>query len=179
MRVELMQVLDECFKILGAPDVLDLFGADNAWDVVDEVLIRYFDERLQSSPRQRMGVTGRDILRWLSGPHILETGRGQFEALLMNIAEPAEEWLTSAQAMSLARRSGSDRVLPWEQLGGSGIAAQYAERSPVTVPGGPSSPGYPRSYPRRRGVPRPVYPQRGGLGTYRGSRTGRPRSRSW
>ena len=66
MRVELMQVLDECFKILGAPDVLDLFGADNAWDVVDEVLIRYFDERLQSSPRQRMAVTGRDILRWLS-----------------------------------------------------------------------------------------------------------------
>jgi hypothetical protein len=66
MRVELMQVLEECFKILGSPDVLDLFGADNAWDVVDEVLIRYFDERLQSSPRQRMAVTGRDVLRWLS-----------------------------------------------------------------------------------------------------------------
>jgi hypothetical protein len=169
MRVELMQVLDECFKILGAPDVIDLFGADNAWDVVDEVLIRYFDERLQSSPRQRMAVTGRDVLRWLSGPHILETGRGQFEALLMNIAEPAEEWLTSAQAMSLARRTGSDRVLPWEQLGQSGVAVPYAERSPLTVP---------RTYPRRR-VPRPVYPSRGGLGTYRGSRSGRPRSRTW
>lgn len=168
MRVELMQVLEECFKILGATDVLDLFGADNAWDVVDEVLIRYFDERLQSSPRQRMGVTGRDILRWLSGPHILETGRGQFEALLMGIAEPAEEWLTSAQAMSLARRTGSDRVLPWEQLGQSGIAVPYAERSPLTVPNVPSRPR----------VPRPVYPRRGGLGTYRGSRSGRPRARA-
>ena len=158
MRVELMQVLDECFKILGSPDVIDLFGADNAWDVVDEVLIRYFDERLQSSPRQRMAVTGRDVLRWLSGPHILETGRGEFEAMLMNIAEPAEEWLTSAQAMSLARRTGSDRVLPWEQLGQSGVAATVADRSPLTVP------------PR---VPRPVYPQRGGSGTYRGSGVGR------
>jgi hypothetical protein len=155
MRVELMQVLDECFKILGSPDVIDLFGADNAWDVVDEVLIRYFDERLQSSPRQRMAVTGRDVLRWLSGPHILETGRGEFEAMLMNIAEPAEEWLTSAQAMSLARRTGSDRVLPWEQLGQSGIASSVAERSPLTVPPG-------------RPMPRPAYPRRSGFGTYRG-----------
>jgi hypothetical protein len=166
MRVELMQVLEECFKILGSPDVIDLFGADNAWDVVDEVLIRYFDERLQSSPRQRMAVTGRDVLRWLSGPHILETGRGQFEALLMGIAEPAEEWLTSAQAMSLARRTGSDRVLPWEQLGQSGVAVPYAERSPLTLPL--------TAYSRPR-VPRPVYPRRGGLGTYRGTRSGRPR----
>ena len=50
LRVEVMQVLEECFRILGSEDVKDLFGADNAWDVVDEVLIRYFDERLQSSP---------------------------------------------------------------------------------------------------------------------------------
>lgn len=158
MRVELMQVLDECFKILGSPDVIDLFGADNAWDVVDEVLIRYFDERLQSSPRQRMAVTGRDVLRWLAGPHILETGRGEFEAMLMNIAEPAEEWLTSAQAMSLARRTGDDRVLPWEQLGQSGVAAPMAERSPLTVPAGLDG-----------RIPPPVYPRRGGRGTYRGS----------
>ena len=40
----------------------------------------------------------------------------------MEIAEPAEEWLTSAQAMSLARRTGTDRVMPWEQLGQSGVA---------------------------------------------------------
>jgi hypothetical protein len=161
LRVEVMQLLDECFRILGAEDVKKLFGADNAWDVVDEVLIRYFDERLQSSPRQRMAVTGREVLRWLSGPHVQETGRGQFEALLMEIAEPAEEWLTSAQALALARRTGSDRVLPWEQLGQSGVAAPYAERSPVVLP---------------PGARRPMYPRRNGLGTYRGGRTSRPRS---
>jgi hypothetical protein len=158
LRVEVMQVLQECFRILDSDDVKKLFGADNGWDVVDEILIRYFDERLQSSPRQRMAVTGRDLLRWLSTPYILQTDRGQFEALLMDIAEPAEEWLTSAQAMSLARRTGSDRVLPWEQLGQSGVAARVVDRSPVTVP------------PARRRAP--MYPHRGGLGTYRGGRSG-------
>ena len=158
LRVEVMQVLQECFRILDSEDVKKLFGADNAWDVVDEILIRYFDERLQSSPRQRMAVTGRDLLRWLSTPYILQTDRGQFEALLMDVAEPAEEWLTSAQAMSLARRTGSDRVLPWEQLGQSGVAARVRDRTPLASP------------PTARRAP--MHPRRGGLGTYRGGRSG-------
>jgi hypothetical protein len=113
MRVEVMQLLEEAFRILDADDVKRLFGADNAWDVVEEVLIRYFNERLVTSPRQRMGVTGREILRWLAQPHILQTTRSQFETLLLEIAEQAEEWLTSAQAMNLAGRPGDARVLPW------------------------------------------------------------------
>jgi hypothetical protein len=162
LRVEVMQLLEECFRILESDDVKDLFGAENAWDVVDEVLIRYFDEQLQSSPRQRMAVTGREVLRWLSAPHILTTTRGEFEALLMEIAEQSEEWLTSAQAMTLARRTGSDRVLPWDSLGQSGVAVRQSERSPLQVP-------RPRT---------PMYPRRGGLGSYAG-RVGvpvRPRS---
>jgi hypothetical protein len=158
LRVEVMQLLEECFRILDADDVKDLFGAANGWDVVDEVLIRYFDQRLQSSPRQRMGVTGREVLRWLAGDYILKTTRGEFEALLMEIAESSEEWLTSAQAMSLARRTGTDRVLPWEQQGQSGVAASYAERSPLAQSSA------------ARGAP--MYPRRGGLGTYRGGRSG-------
>jgi hypothetical protein len=113
LRVEVMQLLEEAFKILDADDVKRLFGADNAWDVVEEVLIRYFKERLVTSPRQRMGVTGREVLRWLAQPFILQTTRAQFETLLLEIAEYAEEWLTSAQAMQLAGRTASNRVLPW------------------------------------------------------------------
>src|SRR6201993_1970680 len=115
LRVEVMQLLDEAFRILNADDVKRLFGADNAWDVVEEVLIRYFNERLVTSPRQRMGVSGRELLRWLSQPHILQTARAQFETLLLEIAEYSEEWLTSAQAMRLAGRPASARVLPWTQ----------------------------------------------------------------
>jgi hypothetical protein len=115
LRVEVMQLLEEAFKILDAPDVRRLFGADNAWDVIEEVLVRYYQERLTTSPRQRMGVTGREVLRWLAQPHILNTTRAQFETLLLEIAENSEEWLTSAQAMQLADRSSSNRVLPWTQ----------------------------------------------------------------
>ena len=115
LRVEVMQLLEESFKILNSDDIKRLFGADNAWDVVEEVLIRYFNERLVTSPRQRMGVTGREILRWLGQDHILKTTRSEFETLLLEIAEQAEEWLTSAQAMGLAGRPASARVLPWTQ----------------------------------------------------------------
>ena len=86
-------------------DIKRLFGADNAWDVVEEVLIRHFRERLVTSPRQRMAVAGREVLRLVSRPHILQTARAQFEALLLEIAEYAEEWLTSAESVGVARRS--------------------------------------------------------------------------
>jgi hypothetical protein len=126
MRVEVMQVLDEAFRILGAEDIKRLFGADNAWDVVEEVLIRYFNERLVTSPRQRMGVAGREVLRWLAAPHVLQTTRAQFEALLLEIAEYAEEWLTSAQSMGSAVRRPENRVLPWDQRTPVGPAARPA-----------------------------------------------------
>lgn len=141
MRVEVMQLLEEAFKILDAEDVKRLFGADNAWDVVEEVLIRYFNERLVTSPRQRMGVTGREILRWLAQPHILQTTRAQFETLLLEIAEQSEEWLTSAQAMELAGRPASARVLPWTEStpitpssNGKPVPGVAARRAPARSP---------------------------------------------
>jgi hypothetical protein len=129
LRVEVMQLLDEAFRILDADDVKRLFGADNAWDVVEEVLIRYFNERLVTSPRQRMGVAGREMLRWLGQQHILQTTRAPFEALLLEIAEYAEEWLTSAQAMGHAERMSNVRVLPWDRR------SPGASFRPVTAPG--------------------------------------------
>ena len=128
LRVEVMQLLEEAFKILDAEDVKRLFGADNSWDVVEEVLIRYFKERLVTSPRQRMGVTGREVLRWLAQPHILQTTRAQFESLLLEIAEQAEEWLTSAQAMQVAGRTYTNRVLPWSKTTPPPIATTNGRR---------------------------------------------------
>jgi hypothetical protein len=111
LRVEVMQLLDEAFRILNQDDIKRLFGADNAWDVIEEVLVRYFNEQLVTSPRQRMAVSGREVLRWLASPHILQTQRPQFEALLLEIAEHAEEWLTSAQSLGQARPVTPGRVL--------------------------------------------------------------------
>jgi len=115
LRVEVMQLLDEAFRILNSDDIKRLFGADNAWDVIEEVLIRYFNERLVTSPRQRMAVAGREVLRWLAAPHVLQTQRAQFETLLLEIAEYSEEWLTSAQSLGLAGRTPDRRVLPWDR----------------------------------------------------------------
>lgn len=117
MRVEVMQVLEDAFRILNADDVKSQFGAENAWDVIEEVMSRYFGESLTSSTRQRMGVTGREILRWLSSKFILQAGRTQFEAELRDIADSAEEWLTSAETLGVARRRSSARggTLPWDR----------------------------------------------------------------
>jgi hypothetical protein len=164
LRGEVMQLLDEAFSILNSTDVKALFGADNAWDVIEDVLVRHFNERLVTSPRQRMAVAGREVLRWLAQPHVLQTARAQFEALLLQIAEYAEEWLTSAQAMGLAERNIASTGA------GSGVANRVrphdlstvmsAERRPM--PGArpqrpttqrPSSPARrPSSAPRRTGV---------------------------
>jgi hypothetical protein len=112
LRVEVMQLLDEAFRILGADDVKKQFGADTAWDVVESILVQHFNEALVTSPRQRMAVAGREVLRWLAQPHVLQSQRAQFEALLLQIAEYAEEWLTSAQSIGLASRTqGGERVL--------------------------------------------------------------------
>jgi hypothetical protein len=137
LRVEVMQLLEEAFKILDSEDVKRLYGADSAWDVVEEVLTRYYNERLMTSQRQRMGVTGREILRWLGQPHILQTTRAQFETLLLEIAEQSEEWLTSAQAMGLTKRTGSHGVLPWDQTQPSPLRKsnrQMAGRPPERRP---------------------------------------------
>lgn len=139
MRVEVMQLLDEAFRILNSDDVKRLFGAENAWDVIEEVLVRYFNERLVTSPRQRMGVTGREVLRWLAAPHVMQTQRAQFEALLLEVAESAEEWMTSAQSLGLAGRVAGSRVMAWDRS--QPQPTRSATRSGVGTP-----PGLQREY---------------------------------
>lgn len=104
MRVELLQLLEDAFKILGSDDIMNLYGVDNPWDTIEEIYLRYFKRAaVNVSARSRMAITGRDILRWLSQPHILNADRAQFETLLLQIAEDAEEWLTSAESVGSAR----------------------------------------------------------------------------
>ncbi|MBW4632745.1 MAG: hypothetical protein KME30_12885 [Iphinoe sp. HA4291-MV1] len=114
LRIEVLQLLDEAFRILGSDDIKHLFGADNAWDVVEEVMIRYFTEHIDASQRHRMAVTGRDVIRWLAQKHILNTSRAEFEALLREIAEVAEEWLTSAESLGIGFRGHVVRTVPYE-----------------------------------------------------------------
>jgi hypothetical protein len=117
MTKEVMQLLDDAFRILGSADVLNLFGAKRAWDVVEEVLTRYFGEHVSTSPRQRMAVAGRDLLRWLAQETIQSTARTEFENSLIQIGDSAEEWLTSAESVGISKPRNAARLLPWEPRG--------------------------------------------------------------
>ena len=119
LRIEVLQLLEEAFKILGADDVKKLFGADNAWDVVEEIMLRYFNENVDASQRHRMAVAGRTIIRWLAQKYILNTSRSEFEALLREIADMVEEWLTSAETLGIAYRGHTQRVVAFEPRGNS------------------------------------------------------------
>lgn len=104
MRVELLQLLEDAFRILESDDIKRLYGADHGWDVIEEIYLRYFKRAaVNVSARNRMAIAGRDILRWLAQPHVLNANRAQFETLLLQIAEDAEEWLTSAESVGAAR----------------------------------------------------------------------------
>ena len=102
LRVETSQALAEAFKVLEAPDVRAQFGADNAWELIELVLWQYFHESVHASTMNRLAVTGRDILRWLAEPFVLQKNRTDFETLLYRIAEASEEWISSEEGMRIS-----------------------------------------------------------------------------
>lgn len=111
LRTEVMQLLEEAFRILGSSDVRAQFGSETAWDALEEVLTRYLNEQLVTSPRQRMAVSGREVLRWLAQPYVLQGDRVLFETALLDIAEHCEEWLTSAESIGVVRQAATRRAV--------------------------------------------------------------------
>jgi hypothetical protein len=121
LTAEVSQLLEAAFRIAGADDVRRLFGADGAWDVIEEVLKQHLGERVVASQRGRLAIAGRELIRWLAQTHILTSGRVEFEGLLLAIGEFAEEWITSSEALGLAARSEAPGAIP-------------LRRRPVAVP---------------------------------------------
>ena len=103
LRVETSQALAEAFKVLEADDVRAQFGAANAWEMIELVLWQYFQESVHASTMNRMAVSGREILQWLAEPYVLENNRLVFETYVYQIAEAAEEWISSEEGMRLSR----------------------------------------------------------------------------
>jgi hypothetical protein len=103
LRIETSQALAESFKVLESQDIKAQFGAQTAWDVIELVLWQYFHEATYASTMNRMAVAGRDIIRWLAEPFVLESNRQRFEAFLSRIAEAAEEWVSSEEGIRLTQ----------------------------------------------------------------------------
>ncbi len=102
LRIETSQSLAECFKILNAPDLRAQFGSSDAWDTIELVLWQYFHQSVNASTMSRMATSGRELLRWLAQPFVLKKTRTDFEALLLRVAEYAEEWMASEEGMLLS-----------------------------------------------------------------------------
>ena len=117
LRVEVMQLLEQAFEILGAEDVRRLYGADDAWDVLDDVMRRELGERALVSQRGRMAITGQEILNWLARPEILTGSRHEFEMGLSYIRDSVEEWLTSAESVGLQSKvsASTNKVVPFRR----------------------------------------------------------------
>lgn len=139
MRIEVLQLLDEAFRIMGTDDIKNLFGADNAWDVMEEVMRRYFGQpQITASQRNRMAEAGRDILEWLAQPYILSSSRPSFETALLKIGDRAEEWVTSAEALGIARRGespGSGEARPRANMRSGRDRMPMTRRQPAFVGG--------------------------------------------
>jgi hypothetical protein len=136
MRIEVLQLLDEAFRILGTDDVKNLFGADNAWDVLEEIMRRYFGQpQITASQRNRMAETGRDIIQWLAEPYILNTTRVEFETFLTEIGPAAEEWVTSAEALGIAQREQEPMQRPRRPSGSDRRRLPTSRRQPALIGG--------------------------------------------
>jgi hypothetical protein len=131
LRVETSQALAESFKVLEAPDLRAQFGADNAWELIELVLWQYFHESVHASTMNRMAVSGREIIRWLAEPFVLQKNRSDFEALLQRIAEYAEEWISSEEGMRMSRPTPPPRNIYMPGAPPSG-----ARRDPVFMRSG-------------------------------------------
>ncbi|MBU7587367.1 MAG: hypothetical protein KAF91_31815 [Nostoc sp. TH1S01] len=121
LRVETSQALAEAFKVLNSPDLKAQFGADNAWDMIELVLWQYFHESVHASTLNRMAVSGREIIRWLAEPFVLQNNRTDFETLLYRIAEYSEEWLSSVEGMQMNRPSPPPRQVYMQGPPPSGV----------------------------------------------------------
>ncbi len=118
LTVEVSQLLERAFQILDAADVRHLFGANNAWEAFEDILSRYLNEPNEASQRSRMAVAGREVLRWLAQPYVLNRDRSEFETLLGAVGEFSEEWITSAESLganvatNAGKKPAAAKVLP-------------------------------------------------------------------
>ena len=139
LRIETSQALAEAFQILEAEDVRAQFGAETAWDTIELVMWQYYARPVSASAMNRMAVSGRLMLQWLAEPYVLTTDRRPFEAKLQQIAEPAEEWISSAEGLRLSRPTPPPRHVFRQGPPAPTTPRRLARRPTTTRRSGPGS----------------------------------------
>lgn len=122
LRQEVFQLQATCVDILSAPDVQNLFGTEEVWETMEQVLRQHLKEEVRVSERLRLAEAGENVLHWLAAPHVTVRDRSVFEASLDDISEDAEEWLTVAASLgefgavpAAPRAKPSGNVVPMQR----------------------------------------------------------------
>jgi hypothetical protein len=107
--------LKELLNLFEAPDIKKAFDANNKWDVVEQVLNRYFGGARELSQRAKMAESGRNVLLWVSNSDF-DTGEDpvKFQVEAENASANAEAWIAAYRMTDEGRRfPGVTQNLRW------------------------------------------------------------------
>ncbi|MEM7524731.1 MAG: hypothetical protein AAF360_13425 [Pseudomonadota bacterium] len=123
LRIEVMQMLRQAHAILDADDVKRAYGAEDAWDALDQVHRRHqrsaghFTGSVASQVRLAEAV--REILIWLAQPYPQASNRATFETALLRIGDACDEVLTTKGASGRIASIGfnqKENVIPFRRV---------------------------------------------------------------
>lgn len=99
LRREVKQLETSCVDILGSSDVQNLFGTEDVWDTLEEILRRYLKQEVRVSERLQLADAGQVLIEWLASPNVSVSSGATLETSIDQIGVYAEEWLTVATAL--------------------------------------------------------------------------------
>lgn len=114
---EVGQYLQTTLDLLGSPDILKSFDANNKWDVIEQVSMRHLNGHAPLSQRSKMAESGRRALEFVASNDFATTIDIEvFRSEIRPIAAYAEAWIAAYRMTSEGQRfPGVTDQLRWSQ----------------------------------------------------------------
>ncbi len=114
---EVGEYLLTTLDLLGSPDILKSFDANNKWDVIEQVSQRHLNGHAPLSQRSKMAEAGRRTLEFIaSNDFATSLDVEVFRAEIRPIASYAEAWIAAYRMTSEGQRfPGVSDQLRWSQ----------------------------------------------------------------
>jgi hypothetical protein len=107
--------LKQLLDLFEAPDIMKSFDANNKWDVIEQVLNRFFGGARELSQRAKMAESGRRVLLWVAGNDFdTSADPGKFQEEAHSAGANAEAWIAAYRMTDEGRRfPGVTQNLRW------------------------------------------------------------------
>ena len=107
--------LKQLLDLFEAPDIKKSFDANNKWDVIEQVLNRYFGGARELSQRAKMAESGRRVLLWVAGNDFdTSADPAKFQIEAQPAGAHAEAWIAAYRMTDEGRRfPGVTQNLRW------------------------------------------------------------------